>query len=164
MNDRISHDQLLAEFSYDAETGTFTRLIRSGHTHPGPVNNVPGFHGYVYLSIHNRKYTVHRLAWFYMTRKWPKEVDHINGLKADNRFCNLRIATRAQNEANKRVRRDSQTGVKGVTWDPYMEMWFAYITINYKMKNLGRYERFEDAVAVRTKAARERDGEFFRAA
>ena len=116
------------------------------------------------MAIHNRKYLAHRLAWFYMTGEWPKEIDHINGSKVDNRFSNLRVASRAQNEANKRVRRDSFTGIKGVSWDDARQKWYAYLTIDGVAKGLGRFDRLTDAIAVRQRAALARDGEFFRAA
>ena len=164
MNDRISHAQLLAEFSYNPEEGIFCRLVRAGRIQPGPIENVPTGMGYVYIAIHNRKYFAHRLAWFYVHGVWPKEqIDHVNGDKTDNRFCNLREATHQQNSGNKKAYKNNSSGVKGVAWDASRELWMAYVVTNRKMKNLGRYSRFEDAVAVRTEAARARDGEFFRA-
>jgi hypothetical protein len=161
---RISHEQLLAEFSYDPESGIFCRLVRAGRIQPGPIENVATGTGYVYLAIHNRKYLAHRLAWFYMIGRWPVEIDHINGNKIDNRFRNLRPATRAQNEGNKFLRKDSSSGVKGVRWDDTKEMWYAYITTNGVMKNLGYHKEMANAIAARQRAALARDGEFFRAA
>lgn len=50
-----------------------------------------------------------------MTGEWPKKhIDHINGIKADNRFCNLREADDSLNQANRKPAQKNSTGYKGV--------------------------------------------------
>ncbi len=91
-----------------------------------------------------------------------QEVDHINGNKLDNRRCNLRIATRGQNEANKPLRQDNQTGYKGVWWDAKRKMFQSYIRIDNRKKFLGRFVHAIDAARAYNQAAHENYGKFAR--
>lgn len=158
-------DKKLKEiFSYEPSTGQFVRLKRRGHQASGLLRNVPAFNGYIYVSVDEKKYLLHRLAWFLFYGEWPKsEIDHIDGDKINNSIANLRLASRAQNEANKKASRANTSGVKGVRWEESRGKWYAYITIDYKMKNLGCFERREDAIAARSLAAKKQHGNFFRA-
>ena len=91
----------------------------------------------IYLEGKNRY--VHRLAFFLMTGEWPKlHVDHINGIKTDNRWCNLRLATMAQNKANEGIRRSNTSGWKGVSFCKQTGKWRSYI--GGKMRHIGRYD------------------------
>jgi hypothetical protein len=86
---------------YDPDTGVLTRLISTnGDARAGEV--VRGVcDGYLTARIDGRRYQAHRLAWLYMIGEWPKaNMDHVNGDRADNRWCNLREATNSQNQAN----------------------------------------------------------------
>src|SRR3546814_8274071 len=81
-----------------------------------------------------------------MTGKWPRgEVDHRNGARDDNRWCNLRKATKAQNQANARRRRDNTSGVKGVTWNKARKKWVAQIQAGGKRMSLGGFPTIEAA-------------------
>ena len=83
----------------------------------------------------------HRLIWFYHYGKWPKDqLDHINGIKDDNRIENLREATKQQNQFNRKSGKDSSSTYKGVSWDKRSKKWGAKYT--YKGKNyfVGYYE------------------------
>lgn len=98
-----------------------------------------------------------------MTGEWPPdEIDHINGVRDDNRWVNLRIATRGQNLCNARRRSDNTSGYKGVCWDANKGKWLASITINRKNKFLGHYETPEAGHEAYFVAAREHFGEFAR--
>jgi hypothetical protein len=95
--------------------------------------------GYRIISIDGKHYRSSRLAWFYMTGHWPsQQVDHENRLKSDDRWKNLRQASRSQNQANKEVRRDSKTQVKGVSY--HCGSYLAQIKVNGKQLYLGRFK------------------------
>lgn len=97
-----------------------------------------------------------------MTGRWPKvTVDHINCIKADDRWCNLREATHSQNGANQHDRK-SRVPFKGVTWVSRDKNYQAAIRINYRTITLGRFDTPEAAHAAYRKAARKHFGEFAR--
>lgn len=94
------------------------------------VGEIAGYDagGYRNIRIDGRAYRVHRLAWLWMTGEWPDpECDHINTVKNDNRWFNLRKATRGQNAANRNANSTSWTGQKGVTWDKRNSKWMGTI-------------------------------------
>src|ERR1700719_1662744 len=101
----IDDDRLRELLSYDPETGVFRWLVRKRqNVKAGDVAGSFDGCGYCKISIDRRAYKAHRLAWLYMTGEWPPaEIDHINMNRADNRFANLRLATRHQNMANQRL-------------------------------------------------------------
>src|SRR3546814_1707207 len=95
-----------------------------------------------------------------MTGKWPPgEVDHRNGARDDNRWCNLRKATKAQNQANARRRRDNTSGVKGVTWNKARKKWVAQIQAGGKRMSLGGFPTIDAADNAYQKAANKRSEE-----
>ena len=79
-------------------------------------------------------------------------VDHINRDPLDNRKSNLRIVSNQQNSMNKGLQKRNTSGHKGVSWDKSKNKWYTYITVNYKLINLGRFSILEDAVEVRRQA------------
>ena len=88
----------------------------------------------------------HRLAWLYMTGEWPKgDLDHANMNKADNRWCNLREATNAQNGANRGIPTNNKSGFRGVSWAKRHRKWTAHIRAGRKQYTLGYYNAREEA-------------------
>ena len=84
------------------------------------------------------------------------EVDHINQNGLDNRRCNLRLATRAQNEANKPPR----SQYKGSYWCQQTGRWRARIRVDGHLRCLGRFDSAEEAARAYDVAAMEAFGEF----
>jgi len=80
------------------------------------------------------------------------EVDHINGLKYDNRKKNLRICTRNQNEMNKGLRSNNTSGCTGVVWNKRDNKWEARIGVNNKKIILGLFTNYDEAVKTRQDA------------
>lgn len=87
-------------------------------------------------------------------------VDHINGDGLDNRRCNLRLATAAQNQMNQRRRRDNTSGFKGVRFDRARQRWRAEIRVDGKHIFLGRFDTPVEAHRAYCKAAALYFGEF----
>lgn len=116
--------------------------------------------GYRFIGIERRHYKAARLAWLWMTGEWPShDVDHRNRDRADDRWENLRHATRSQNGCNRGLSRNT-SGFKGVSWDKSRGRWFVSICVGGKQKNLGRFDCVEDAIAARNAAAERLHGEF----
>jgi len=113
--DTITQSELKELMIYDVSTGIFKyKTLRSGIRKDliaGSLQN----NGYHYIQICGRKYFAHRLAFLYVVGRWPADqVDHINDIKNDNRWCNLRDCTGSQNQANKSIQRNNTSGYKGV--------------------------------------------------
>lgn len=116
---------------------------------------------YSVICINFKKYSAHRLAWYYVYGEWPKnEVDHVKNNKLDNRISKLRIATHAQNSWNTILRASNKSGYKGVSFCKQTGLWVAHITKNYKTYNLGRYKTPEEAHSIYCEAAQTNYGEF----
>ena len=113
----ITQAQLKELLHYDPETGVFTWNVDRPHTKAGSEAGYVRPDGYRRLSIFNRHVRAHRLAFFYMTGKWPEhEVDHIDGNPQNNRWCNLRVVNRQTNLQNQRKPRvDNGSGFLGVS-------------------------------------------------
>jgi hypothetical protein len=102
---------------------------------------------------------MHRLI---MGKPCEFQIDHIDGDGLNNRRCNLRLATKAQNAHNSRVRSDNKSGYKGVSWNKKAGKWVAQIQINTKTKYLGLFTTPEDAYAAYCKASAKFHGDFGR--
>ena len=127
------------------------------------VSEKPTTGGYLRISIADHRLFAHRLAWAITHRVWPLpyDIDHINGKPNDNRLCNLRPATHAQNLRNRGATRASTTGVKGV-FRLRSGRYVARIKHNYKQVHLGTFDTLGKAKAAYDAAARMLQQEFFR--
>ncbi len=111
----LTQARLFELLSYDPAKGDFTNLKSRGGLRVGAKAGAVAHHGYIHIVIDRRMYLGHRLAWFYMTGKWPDaQIDHRNMVRGDNRWSNLRAATQSQQQQNQRVRKDNRLGIKGV--------------------------------------------------
>lgn len=103
--------------------------------------------GYVIISIDGAFYLAHRLAWLAVYGVMPEfQIDHINGVPSDNRLRNLREATNAQNNQNKRRPQVNNTsGYLGVTFDKQHMRWRAQVKINGRKIYCGLFDTAESA-------------------
>lgn len=151
---------LEAEYEVDPEAGTITRKVATIRWPAGRPAGYIGNYGYRILWLHGRKYLAHRVIWAVQHGEWPSmEIDHINQDRADNRIANLRLATKTQNRYNSKVRRDSQSGLRGAFKRRYG--WAACITVNKVKHRLGTFRTAEEAHAAYLRAAKEMHGEHF---
>ena len=114
--------------------------------------------GYAVTDSYNKKYYMHRLI---MKPTDGMYVDHINGIKNDNRKSNLRICTPSQNGANKIIIKNNHySKYKGVTWSKAAKKWIAQTQKDKKQIYLGLYETEAGAAIAYNNAALELFGEF----
>lgn len=112
----LSAERLREVVHYDSETGVFTRLKSRRSDRVGERLGYNDGVGYLAGTIDNKKFRLHRLAWLYVYGEWPgNHLDHINGVRSDNRICNLRNVTQVENQQNRwRPNKNNDVGVLGV--------------------------------------------------
>lgn len=144
----LTQQRLKVLLDYNHETGLFTWKVRSGRQAPGKVAGSRHSKGYIEIMVDGNHLYAHRLAWLYMNGDFPEfQIDHINGIREDNRFVNLRIVTNAQNMQNQRnARSDSASGFLGVSLKN--RRWRADIKVSGKSKHIGIFDTPEDAHAA----------------
>lgn len=153
----LCHDWLTATYSYDPATG----LFRNHRT-----NRVIGSldkDGYVIIGLRPptdravKSLRAHRIAWFYVHGQWPDhDIDHINGVRSDNRLSNLRPATDMQNLQNiTRARCDNRVDLLGANYHTPSKKWRSQIRINKVKVHLGYYDTAFEAHVAYMKAKRE---------
>lgn len=150
----LTQKRLKQLFFYNTKTGLFTRLCtpRRG---PRPERvGTKSSQGYLQMWIDGVRYSAHRVIWFYMTGSWPEnEIDHVNGERMDNKWSNLRDATRTLNlENQRRANSRSTTGFLGIS--PNREKFQAQIKANGVRYCLGNFHTAEQAHAAYLKAKR----------
>lgn len=118
--------------------------------------------GHLQIFIEGRRHMAHRIAWLYVHGYEPIVVDHINGVRDDNRISNLRPATDSQNAMNRKLQENNKSGYKGVSFHKQSSMWQASIKMNGKQKYLGLFETPELAKDAYTLAAKNMFGDFHR--
>lgn len=108
--------------------------------------------GYRKGGVNSVQLSAHRVAWAIHYGKWPSmQIDHINGIRTDNRIENLRDVSQRENGLNTKLNSANTSGVMGVTWCKARQKWQAQIACIM----IGRFETFEEAVAARKAAERE---------
>ncbi|WP_162997615.1 HNH endonuclease [Pseudomonas sp. LTJR-52] len=108
----MNQDELKRHIHYDPESGIITRLSRR--------NSAGSFdtYGYLIIKIKGRQYKAHRLCWLYVHGVMPDgNIDHINGIRSDNRIANLRVVSQADNCRNSTIKPHPSTGFPGVLID-----------------------------------------------
>jgi hypothetical protein len=157
----LSRSTLRKYLKYDPASGEFRWRVARPGVPAGSIAGHKSAGGYTSIKLHDVDYKAHRLAYLYMTGKWPKhDIDHIDNRKQNNRWANLREATRMQNLMNIPVHKDNPSGYKGVSWDKQSKLWRARIFHNGQAKHLGLFTGIEEASKAYNKAAKDIFGEF----
>jgi hypothetical protein len=143
--------------SYDPETGILRWKVNKGpRARAGAIAGTPDGKGYIQVKVDYKLRRAHRIAWAITHGEWPKaEIDHINGVRDDNRLANLREATSAENKQNTRTPRShGKAGLLGVSWDAKRGAWHARIAVGGMQKSIGRFKTAEAAHAAYLEAKR----------
>lgn len=146
--------------NYNPETGIFTRLIQRSNMKVGSVAGSVYPDGYTYIMINRQRFLAHRLAWLYMTGSLPQmEIDHIDRIRSNNSWINLRKVSTQQNSFNRSKHSNNKTGHKGVSFSRRENKFRAVITLNGKLHHLGYFTTAEEASQCYQKASLNLHGE-----
>lgn len=155
MKTLITAERLKELYIYDPDTGDFTQKVDTKTCKSGEVRRRVNSWGYLYLSIDGRPYLNHRLAILYMTGSHPADlVDHIDQDKLNNRYINLRQATKSQNNRNKQLVATNKSGVAGVHQRANGK-WKAEAFLKGKTVSIGTYSTLQEAADARAAYVRE---------
>jgi len=155
--------KLRERFAYNEQTGLLTFKIAMGPNKKGSVCKHKTTLGYLSVRVDYKAFMVHRIIWALAYGEWPvDQIDHINGIRDDNRLCNLRIATNSQNQCNGKLRNDNSSGVKGVTLDKRDNKWRILIWNKGIHHSRGYFDSVEQAKNVAEELRNSLHGEFAR--
>lgn len=150
----VSLETLKSLYTYHPASGMFTRNTKHPRYGIDEIAGGKSGNGYWLVSIGNKQYRAHILAWYYMTGEWFSQgIDHANRNKLDNRWSNLRKTTKKLNAANCDLPANNTSGYKGVSWSKQANKWHAYIKVDQKRINLGFFNDIEEAARTYDKAA-----------
>jgi prefoldin subunit 5 len=149
----LNQEYLKSILHYDFETGLFTWLVNKSFR--CKIGDIAGrFNDSMHrcICIDGKQLYAHRLAWLWMTGEWPKNlIDHKDNNPSNNKWENLREATRSQNGKNSKVRITNKLGIKGISKN----------RSGYLVRIcLGTYDTIEEAIEVYNKAILKYYGEF----
>lgn len=148
---------------YDPETGHFFWLIKPKYDVEIGSRSGSFDSRYWRLRWRGKTYKASRVAWLMMMGEWPKDqVDHINGVKTDDRFENLRDASPQENARNKGVRKNNKLGIKGVYFSEKIGKYVAQLNLSgsKKSSHLGLFSTKEEAKACYDSAVQKHHGKF----
>lgn len=155
----LTRERLAELLSYDPDTGVFIRRVSVSNNKikAGSIAGSRNNQGYLTIMVDGRARKAHRLAWLYVHGRWPADqLDHINGVKDDNRIANLREATHSINMHNQRVahKNNISSGLLGVAWFENSQKWVAKLSLRGRRLHLGYFNTKEEAHAAYLAAKR----------
>lgn len=151
---RLTQSRLQHLLTYCAQSGVFVwNMFRGGSAKKGSVAGRTDTKGYIQITVDGVAIGAHRLAFLYMEGVIPDsdiEIDHINGDRKNNAWWNLRRATKAQNQQNLACCRatNKSSGLLGVSFDKESGKWRARITVDGRLRSIGRFATAELAHAA----------------
>lgn len=138
----LTQERLKELFEYRPETGEFIRKVSRGRGKAGSIAGSPDKDGYIFIGINRKRYAAHRLAFLYMEGYIPNLVHHLNNIRKDNRWCNLKDCTSQENNRSKIAQ--SNSGYLGVTWKKDRQQWRVQVRSAESITVHGGYFRYLD--------------------
>jgi len=149
-NQILTQSRLKSLLHYCPDTGDLTWTKSRHGVKVGSIAGYTHHTGYIMLSIDSKRYLAHRLAFLYMTGEFPENhTDHINHVRSDNRWLNLRKATRQENQKNRSIFKNNTSGHVGVSWCNRSKKWLVQININNKNTFIGHFTDIKEAIFSR---------------
>jgi len=161
-------EELQRLFIYDEESGKLFWKLRPRDTFPtqgGFIKFNTNFAGKeagskdpdggLKVGVLKKTYKVHRIIWALHYGYWPKQVDHIDGNRSNNKLENLRDVDQQENCRNRAISSINTSGTVGVYWHTKHKQWQSRIRVNGKLLHLGYFKTISDAVEARKCAEKE---------
>lgn len=163
----LTQEILLKNFRYDETTGNlYWKIKRSNRTDLSKPISAKDRYGYIQvctkLSGKQKTYLVHRLIWLMIYGITPKNIDHIDGNRSNNKISNLRDVTHQENMMNMKKHADTKNNYKGTYKVKNQNSWVAEITFMRKRHYLGCFKTEKEAGEAYIKAAKKIHKEFAR--
>lgn len=147
----MTNAELKQILEYDPDTGIFKWIDKRFGIREDMIAGSANDRGYINISINYKRFLAHRLAWFYFYDYWPKsQIDHINGIRGDNRIINLREATARDNNLNRGSHRNGK--LTGAHYNKKDKRWASTIKIKGIRTWLGNYKTEQEAHLAYIKA------------
>ena len=108
--------------------------------------------GYRHITWRGKVHKAHRLIFMLHHGYLPKEIDHINGDRSDNRIDNLRAVTRSENQCNRGVLANNTSGYPGVSWHKKSNAWLVRVMKDGKTRLQMYFKDLELAALVASEA------------
>lgn len=151
----MDQSRLKQLLSYDPLTGLFARVVSNRTDRVGATPGARNTKGHIQIRVDGVLYMAHRLAWLYVFGSFPEnQLDHINGVKHDNRLVNLRHCSNKRNSENRKMSSRNTSGYRGVSYDKHLRKFKAYIGHNMESIHVGVFDTV-DAAAAAAKVARD---------
>lgn len=142
----LTADRVRSLLDYNRDTGVLTWRVPRGRQKKGSIAGRLHHCGYREVVVDKVLHREHRIIWLWMTGSWPEaECEHINHQRADNRFTNLRAATRSENMQNLSRGSNNTSGIMGASFHKVRGKWRATINIDGKARHLGHFDTAEEA-------------------
>jgi hypothetical protein len=116
--------------------------------------------GYKTVQVNKKTIKVHRAIFLMNYGYLPTQIDHVNGIKDDNRIENLREATTSNNCLNQKLRKTNTSKIKNVSWHKKHQKWYVQLQILGKPKHIGCFDNLELAELVAIEARNKHHKEF----
>jgi len=155
MKEIPSQEILQSALNYDEQTGIFTwKKIEAGIKIGSIAGSIHKKQGYVRIRVNAVTYVAHRIAWVYVHGfiNNQMQIDHINGIRSDNRICNLRLVDCKENAKNQRKNKRNKNAFGGVFFNKQKKKYVSRIKVNGKSIFLGYFNLIDDAIAARKEA------------
>ena len=151
MKNKLTQKRLKELLHYDPDTGIWKWISpKARRVKAGDIAGYIKSNGYRGITVDNILYLSSRLAHLYMEGYFPEnDMDHINRIRHDDRWCNIRHVSRQCNTRNCGIASNNTSGITGVSWQKATKKWLADIRINKKQIRIGCYEKIIDAVKAR---------------
>ena len=155
----LTQEYLNSLFEYK-DGKLFNKIYRNRNSKQGQESGHLQSDGYIRLVINKKAYLIHRIIYFIEYGYIPKELDHIDNNRANNRIENLRPVNRSENMQNRKVAKNNCSGTKGVCWNKRHSKWNCYIYLKKKKIDFGFFDDLDLASLISIEARVKYHGKF----